>query len=68
MLSSVDDLTTHLVPLISGTGLQDEPIAEMLGRGASSSPWAHHQFLVAARVISQHVHKEECKAGVAQYA
>ena len=32
------------------------------------SPWAHHQFLVAAKAIGPFVNKEACKAAVAQYA
>ena len=36
--------------------------------GPPSSPWAHHQFLVVAKVIGPCVHKEACKAAVAQCA
>ena len=68
MPSPIDDLTTHLVLLSGGTGLRDDRIGELLGQWASSSPWAHHQFLVAAKVIRPSVHKETCKAAVAQYA
>ena len=68
MPSPIDDPTTHLVLLSGGTGLPDEGVGELLRQWASSSPWAHHQFLVAAKVIGPFVHKEACKAAVAQYA
>ena len=58
MPSPVDALTTHLVQLSGGTGLRDDRFGELLGRWASSSPWAHHQFLVATKVIGPFVHKE----------
>ena len=68
MPSLVDDLTTHLVLLSGRTGLRHDRIGGLLGQWASSSPWAHHQFLVAAKVIGPSMHKEVCKAAVAQYA
>ena len=68
MPSPIDDLTTHLVLLGGGTGLRDDRVGEQLGQWASSSPGAHHQFSVAAKVSGPSVHKEACKAAVAQYA
>ena len=68
MPSPIDDLTTPLLLLSGGIGLRDDRVGELLGQWASSSPWAHHQFLVAAKVISSSVHKEACKVAVAQYA
>ena len=68
MPSPIDDLTTHLVLLSGGTSLRDDRVGELLGHWASSSPWAHHQFLVTTKVIGPSVHREACKAAVAQYA
>ena len=68
MPSPIDDLTAHLVLLSGGTSLRDDRVGELLGQWAASSPWAHHQILVAAKVISPSLHKEACKAALAQYA
>ena len=68
MPSPNDDLTTHLVLLSGGSGLREDRVGELFGQWASSSPWAHHQFFVATKVIGPSVHKEACKAAVAQYA
>ena len=68
MPSPIDDLTTHLVLLSGGTRLRDYRLGELLGQRASWSPWAHHQFLVAAKFHSPSLHKEACKAAMAQYA
>ena len=68
MPSAIDDLTTHLVLLSGGTGLLDDCVGQLLGQWSSSSPRAHHQFLVAAKVIGPSWHNEACKAAVAQYA
>ena len=57
MPSPVDDLTTHLVLLGARTGLRDDRVRGLLGRWASSSPWAHHHFLGSARVIHPSMHK-----------
>ena len=64
----IDDLTTHLVLLSGGTHLRGDRVGELLGQWASSSPWAHRQFLVATKVIGPSMHKEACKAAAAQYA
>ena len=68
MPSPIDGLTTHLMLLSGGTGLRDDRVGRLLGQWASSSPWAHHQFLLAAKVIGLSVRKEACKGAVAQYA
>ena len=68
MPSAIDDLTTHLVLLSCGTGSWDDRVGELLGQWASSFPWAHHLFEVAAKVIGPSVYKEACKLAVTQYA
>ena len=68
MLTPMDDLTSYLLLLSGGTGLRDDRVGELLGKCASSSPWAHHLFLVAVKVIGPSVHKKACHTAVAQYS